>query len=432
MKAFILNALFCIAYVYGHQFWAEHNLICNICDKSVQSIINGKEQQDILKLCDDKTNSQFTTICSQVFDNTANILQMHNNEHKTSTQICKSLSMCTEWIDTEFESKHVWNEQLVNTINKNNTISWNAQLPDTLKGFTLAQIRRKLGSVIDPNYVYKLPDKTWDPSINLPTQFDSRTTWPYCANTIGHIRDQSECGSCWAFASTEAMNDRLCISNVTKTVFSQLLSVEDTTSCCTDVPCGYSAGCSGGMPTAVWSWFESNGVCSGGDYPDIGKNDTCQPYSLPPCAHAGQPEKDYTPCPTTQYNTPKCLTNCGNKAYPIKEVSNDKHFGSKAYQLRGVNSMMQDIVEYGSVSATMLVHEDFLSYKSGVYYWQNGQPLGGHAVKIFGYGIENGKHYWWCTNSWNDEWGMNGFFKILKGTDESGIEDQVAGGIAKS
>lgn len=48
--------------------------------------------------------------------------------------------------------------------------------------------------------------------IELPTQFDARTNWPDCTS-IRTIRDQSSCGSCWAFGAVEAMSDRICIAS---------------------------------------------------------------------------------------------------------------------------------------------------------------------------------------------------------------------------
>lgn len=49
--------------------------------------------------------------------------------------------------------------------------------------------------------------------INLPESFDARENWKECAEVIGHVRDQSNCGSCWAFGATEAFNDRVCIKS---------------------------------------------------------------------------------------------------------------------------------------------------------------------------------------------------------------------------
>jgi len=56
--------------------------------------------------------------------------------------------------------------------------------------------------------------------------------------------------------------------------------------------------------------------------------------------------------------------------------------------------------------------------------------LQGHAIKILGWGVENDQPYWLVANSWNDQWGDNGYFKILRGVDECGIEDEISAGHA--
>jgi len=48
------------------------------------------------------------------------------------------------------------------------------------------------------------------------------------------------------------------------------------------------------------------------------------------------------------------------------------------------------LVTNGPVTAAFTVYEDFVAYKSGVYKHTTGSALGGHAVKILGYGTENG------------------------------------------
>ena len=67
----------------------------------------------------------------------------------------------------------------------------------------------------------------------------------------------------------------------------------------------------------------------------------------------------------------------------------------------------------------------------GVYQHVNGKMLGGHAIRILGWGIENDTPYWLIANSWNTDWGNNGFFKILRGKDHCGIEGQISAGIPK-
>ena len=60
----------------------------------------------------------------------------------------------------------------------------------------------------------------------------------------------------------------------------------------------------------------------------------------------------------------------------------------------------------------MSVFEDFMSYKSGIYHHVSGKSLGGHAIKVVGWGVEKGQKYWIAANSWSESWGENGFFRI--------------------
>merc|ERR1712062_801708 len=53
----------------------------------------------------------------------------------------------------------------------------------------------------------------------------------------------------------------------------------------------------------------------------------------------------------------------------------------------------------------------------------------GHAIRILGWGEENGTPYWLVANSWNYDWGDNGTFKILRGSDHCGIESSVVAGL---
>ena len=89
-------------------------------------------------------------------------------------------------------------------------------------------------------------------------------------------------------------------------------------------------------------------------------------------------------------------------------------------------------IRVGPVEGSFTVYADFPTYKSGVYQHVTGDALGGHAIKILGWGTENNTPYWLVANSWNEGWGDHGFFKILRGSDECGIEDGIVAGLFKS
>ena len=46
------------------------------------------------------------------------------------------------------------------------------------------------------------------PELIIPESFDGATAWPQCARVINDIRDQSDCGCCWAFGAASAASDR--------------------------------------------------------------------------------------------------------------------------------------------------------------------------------------------------------------------------------
>ncbi|CAI4222932.1 unnamed protein product [Auanema sp. JU1783] len=254
----------------------------------------------------------------------------------------------------------------------------------------------------------------------IPDSFDSRTQWPNCPS-INNIRDQSSCGSCWAFGAAEAISDRICIASAGKTQVT--ISADDILSCCGRI-CGN--GCQGGYPIEAWKHYVKAGVVSGGAY---GSNVGCKPYPFPPCEHHDNATR-YKPCPSDLYPTDQCSHSC-ESGYSIT-YDNDKHFGKSAYAVsHKVTDIQKEILTHGPVEVSFTVFEDFEHYSSGIYVHTAGAKLGGHAVKMIGWGVENGTPYWICVNSWNSDWGEKGLFRIIRGVDECGIEMGVVGGIPK-
>ena len=272
-----------------------------------------------------------------------------------------------------------------------------------------------LGSIL--NGLENLPEKKFlKKNLNLPDEYDLRTVYPKC-ESIQEIRDQANCGACWAFGAAEAMSDRICIASGQ---FDQRrISALNLLSCCSN--CGF--GCDGGYQSKAWEYWKDTGITTGGSY---GDKTTCQPYFLPPCDH--HISGSYGECPEN-VDTPTCESDCnvGNGA----KYSTDIIKGATAYSIVGEENMMQEIFENGSIEASFNVYEDFVTYSSGVYQHVAGSSIGGHSIKIIGWGVENDVKYWLCANSWNTEWGDKGFFKILRGTNECGIEKSVVAGTFK-
>ena len=157
-----------------------------------------------------------------------------------------------------------------------------------------------------------------------------------------------------------------------------------------------SQGCNGGYPLEAWQYFVKTGTVTGNDYESTNTGKSCFPYQLPNCDHhEGGP---YPSCPTicgaSECATPKCTKTC-EANYPTDWAA-DKHHASSAYSVSSnVAQIQAELMTYGSVTAAFTVYADFPTYTSGVYSHVSGAELGGHAVKIVGWGTTaGGVDYW--------------------------------------
>jgi len=255
----------------------------------------------------------------------------------------------------------------------------------------------------------------------VPDAFDWRTQ-PQAAAcpSLSEVRDQSNCGSCWAFGAAEAATDRICLQGN----HNYHISAEDILSCCGT--CG--SGCNGGYPSSAWSWLVHTGSVTGGNYHDYS---WCYSYSLQNCDHhtTGQ----YTPCTSLpSYPTPRCTSACDSGTSYTTTYSQDKRKFKTNYAIpENVAQLQTELMTNGPFEVSFSVYADFESYTGGIYVHTNGEYMGGHAVKFVGWGVgssaENNVPYWIVANSWNTDWGEAGFFRIKRGVNECGIE---ASGVA--
>lgn len=123
-----------------------------------------------------------------------------------------------------------------------------------------------MGTIISEPFGFQAPKV----SNGTPTTFDSREQWP---NNIHAIRDQQQCGSCWAFGASEALSDRFSIAS--NGAVDVVLSAEDLVACD-----NIDQGCNGGYLSMAWRYMTNTGIVA----------DSCFPYvsgagTVPHCLH---------------------------------------------------------------------------------------------------------------------------------------------------
>ena len=90
--------------------------------------------------------------------------------------------------------------------------------------------------------------------------------------------------------------------------------------------------------------------------------------------------------------------------------------------------MRLELVNNGPFAVGFEVLNDFMKYKGGIYRHTgltdrfNPWEITNHAVLVVGYGVEDGVPFWIVKNSWGEDWGEKGYFRIIRGVDEVAFE----------
>ncbi|CAN7942287.1 unnamed protein product [Ixodes pacificus] len=244
----------------------------------------------------------------------------------------------------------------------------------------------------------------------LPEDFDARVKW---AGLVHGIRDQHDCAASWAFSTTAVAADRLSIQS--RGVDKVELSPQDLLSCLNG---GRRVTCQGGHVDRGWLTPFFSVLRSG-------VSEDCYPY-----------ESGYSNASTT-CRIPRRRVPTEDPICPTGR-QDQKYFSTPPYRVpANEEDIMQEIYANGPVQALMLVKEDFFLYSNGVYKHTRlahnlppeYQKSDWHSVRILGWGVDRTQYrpqkYWLCANSWGSGWGENGYFRIVRGEDESQIESFV-------
>jgi len=390
----------------------------------------GGARESILSLCHQDEDMDCTAPCQMFHD------ELMSGEISVFSGDIEAICQRHNWCETEsdkslYDRLPSHNPETVQVVNRVQD-QWTAGFYEGMSKLSRFEYRRLLGAIVDPELRCKVHYRPYKNSTGFKaaTAFDSATNWPKCAKTIGDIRDQSMCGCCWAFAAAEAASDQLCINSDAKYLFP--LSAKQMCFC--DWMGGN--GCDGGQIDAPWSYIKRTGLVTGGQINGTGPfgGGFCSAFDMPHCHHHGPqgndpyPAEGTTGCPNQRSDS--CPRSCDSSAVsPHNQFDDDKyHFDGRVASYEGEEEIMQAIQTYGPVETAFTVYEDFSNYVKGIYTHISGGMEGGHAVKIVGWGEENGVKYWKVANSWNPYWGEEGYFRIARGNNECGIESQTTGG----
>lgn len=196
---------------------------------------------------------------------------------------------------------------------------------------------------------------------------------------VNSVKNQQQCGSCWAFSTVAAVEGAYFVSS--GTLLS--LSEQELVSCDKG-----DDGCNGGLMDNAFKFLETTGLCTEAEYPYTaggGKRGECQ--------------KSCTP----QVKVTSFVDVPSGKEDKLKQALTQQPV-SVAIDAEGFH---------------------FQAYSGGVFDKCAGTQLD-HGVAAVGYGTDGGKPYWKVRNSWGSTWGEKGYIRMIRGKDECGIAKQAS------
>lgn len=283
--------------------------------------------------------------------------------------------------------------------------------------------------------------------VPIPDSFDGRIAWDGC---LSRIQNQGTCGSCWAFATTTILADRLAIQSMG--LFKVNLSPMRLIMCDargTELDIVHPEDTPEQLHVSELETTKD--ACTGNSLTDafrylllIGTNtEECLPYnSVTSISSDISNYTDTSQVPLCTAVTGDLGDMCGDYEYNTytREVIGTParfyriwHF----YGIRGVKkddgsefNIRHDIYKSGPVCTAMKVYPDFYTFdaKKEIYSWNGeGEQIAGHAIVLLGWGVEDEIPYWIVRNTWGSKWGMDGYFRMKRGTNECEIEENCFG-----
>lgn len=210
------------------------------------------------------------------------------------------------------------------------------------------------------------------------TELDSEVNWVKKGG-VTDVKNQGQCGSCWSFSTTGALEGAYYVKYGKLPSFSEQQLVD----CDNFKNGGKDHGCNGGLMDNAFSWISKNeGLCSEEDYPYVSGT---------------------TKQPGVCDNTCSVIENSEVQSFVDVDKNSDDAFMAAL--------MMQPV----SI-AIEADQKSFQLYKSGVFTDTCGTNLD-HGVLAVGYGTENNIDYYLVKNSWGTTWGDNGYIKLARGSE---------------
>jgi len=206
---------------------------------------------------------------------------------------------------------------------------------------------------------------------NLSTSVDWTTK-----GAVTPVKNQGQCGSCWAYSTTGSTEGALAIAAGLGANSLVSLSEQELVDCAGSYG---NQGCNGGLMDDGFKYLEAKGDETEGDYPYTGKTGTC--------------------------SSSKQSAASGVKAGKIKSYSDVSPKNC---------AQMMAAVQKGPVSVAIEADQTgFQHYESGVFSGTCGTSLD-HGVLVVGYGTDGSSDYWKVKNSWGTTWGDAGYIRMAK------------------